>query len=153
MMRNKVMYGAELRWAPRMYFKSIFQYLFPIFLFSYIIFMATWDVVAKNLEKPEERLHQVALQLPWLHQFQFAGYYAAAEKGFYRDAGFQVNIIEGKPGLSPVDEVVSDRVNYGVARSEILLHRLHGNPVVVLAAIMQHSAIIFRTSVSISSAT
>lgn len=139
------MSATKLRWAPRISFKNIFQYLFPIFLVTYIIVMATGDVGAENLEKSEDRLHQVALQLPWLHQFQFAGYYAAVEKGYYKDAEFQVNVIEGKPGLSPVDEVVSGRVNYGVARSEILLHRLHGKPIVVLATIMQHSALILLT--------
>ena len=39
-----------------------------------------------------------------MHQFQFAGYYAAKEKGYYRNAGFQVNVIEGKPGLYPIDD-------------------------------------------------
>jgi len=142
---NKVMLETKFRWTPRMQFKSFFQYLFPIFLISYIIFMAAWDVGAENLNKSGDRLHQVVLQLPWLNQFQFAGYYAAIEKGYYKDAGFKVNTKEGKPGVSPVEEVISGRVNYGVARSEILLHYLHGRPIVVLAAIMQHSAIILLT--------
>ena len=33
---------------------------------------------------------KVRLQLKWYHQFQFAGFYAALEKGFYRDAGLDV---------------------------------------------------------------
>jgi ABC-type nitrate/sulfonate/bicarbonate transport system substrate-binding protein len=37
-------------------------------------------------------LEKVSLQLKWLHQFQFAGYYVALEKGFYRDAGLDVEI-------------------------------------------------------------
>lgn len=85
---------------------------------------------------------QVTLQLAWLHQFQFAGYYAAVEKGFYREAGFDVTIVEGGSGKRPIEEVVSGRANYGVAKGELLLHRLHGQPVVALAAIFQHSAII-----------
>src|SRR5436190_2086334 len=40
-------------------------------------------------------LDAVTLQLKWRHQFQFAGYYAAVEKGFYRDAGLEVGILEG----------------------------------------------------------
>ncbi len=84
----------------------------------------------------------VTLQLTWLHQFQFAGYYAAVEQGFYRDAGFDVTIVEGASDRKPIEEVVSGRANYGVAKAELLLHRLHGEPVVALAAIFQHSAII-----------
>ena len=32
------------------------------------------------------------------HQFQFAGYYAAKEKGFYKEAGLEVNIVEASAG-------------------------------------------------------
>jgi len=37
----------------------------------------------------------VNLQLRWMHQFQFAGYYAALEKGYYKKAGLDVVIHEG----------------------------------------------------------
>lgn len=93
-------------------------------------------------EHSEATLHHVILQLTWLHQFQFAGYYAAVEKGFYRDAGFDATILEGGPERRPFQEVVSGRANYGVGRGEILLHRLKEKPVVVLAALFQHSAVI-----------
>jgi PAS domain S-box-containing protein len=97
---------------------------------------------ADRKNQSEAGLKPVTLQLAWLHQFQFAGYYAAVEQGFYRDAGFDVTIIEGASDRRPIEEVVSGRANYGVARSELLLSRLHGEPVVALAAIFQHSAII-----------
>jgi ABC-type nitrate/sulfonate/bicarbonate transport system substrate-binding protein len=42
--------------------------------------------------RPVQALEKVSLQLKWLHQFQFAGYYVALEKGFYRDAGLDVEI-------------------------------------------------------------
>jgi ABC-type nitrate/sulfonate/bicarbonate transport system substrate-binding protein len=35
--------------------------------------------------QPAAALDQVSLQLKWKHQFQFAGYYAALEQGFYRN--------------------------------------------------------------------
>ncbi len=35
-------------------------------------------------------LEKVTLQLKWRHQFQFAGYYAAHEQGYYREAGLDV---------------------------------------------------------------
>jgi ABC-type nitrate/sulfonate/bicarbonate transport system substrate-binding protein len=82
---------------------------------------------------------RVVLQLRWLHAFQFAGYYAAKAQGYYREAGLDVVFAEGSPGQSPVDEVTSGRAQYGVGNSEILLHRLQGERVVVLAVIFQHS--------------
>jgi ABC-type nitrate/sulfonate/bicarbonate transport system substrate-binding protein len=36
---------------------------------------------------PAAAFDEVSMQLKWKHQFQFAGYYAALEQGFYRDAG------------------------------------------------------------------
>jgi len=38
-----------------------------------------------------QALDSVTLQLKWTHAFQFAGYYAAIEKGFYEQAGLSVN--------------------------------------------------------------
>jgi ABC-type nitrate/sulfonate/bicarbonate transport system substrate-binding protein len=88
---------------------------------------------------PDRDPDVVALQLKWSHQFQFAGYYAAVEKGFYKEVGLQVTIREGHPGMNFVDEVVSGRADYGVEMPELLITRNNGKPVVVLAAIFQHS--------------
>lgn len=88
---------------------------------------------------------KVALQLKWRHQFQFAGYYMAQEKGYYRDAGLQVDIREGKAETSPVDEVVAGRADYGIGASELVLERAQGKPVVALATLMQHSPLVLLT--------
>ena len=63
----------------------------------------------------------VTLQLKWTHNFQFAGYYAALEKGYYRDAGLEVRIEEARPGLDVVGQVVSGRADFGVGNSALLL--------------------------------
>ena len=81
----------------------------------------------------------VILQLKWKHQFQFAGYYAALEKGYYREAGLNVKIVEAAAGVDPVDQVVGGAAQYGVGTSELLLQRQSGKPVVVLGVIFQHS--------------
>ena len=83
-------------------------------------------------------LETVTLQLKWRHQFQFAGYYAALEKGFYRDAGLDVRLVEASPHTDTIDEVISGRALYGVAASDLLLARQRAE-VVALAAIFQHS--------------
>ncbi|MCG8337749.1 MAG: ABC transporter substrate-binding protein, partial [Proteobacteria bacterium] len=49
----------------------------------------------------------IVLQLKWRHQFQFAGYYAAIEKGFYREEGLQVELRENNPGLDVIEEVMN----------------------------------------------
>ncbi len=82
---------------------------------------------------------KVALQLKWRHQFQFAGYYAAQEKGYYRDAGLEVSLREGLPGSDTTAAVLDGSAQYGVAGSGLLLKRGAGLPVVVLASVFQHS--------------
>ncbi len=82
---------------------------------------------------------KIVLQLAWKHQFQFAGYYAAMHKGYYRQSGLDVTIVEGGKGKFAREEVLSGRAQYGVAGAELLLHRRDGNPFVVLAPIFQHS--------------
>ena len=88
---------------------------------------------------PASDLEHVRLQLKWTHQFQFAGYYQAIEQGYYREAGFDVQLMEAQPGVDPVDVVVGGKAEYGVGTPNLLLARAQGKPVVVLGVVYQHS--------------
>src|SRR3984885_6271610 len=44
---------------------------------------------------------KVALQLKWVTQAQFAGYYVAKEKGYYKEADLDVSINPGGPDVAP----------------------------------------------------
>lgn len=87
-------------------------------------------------------LDRVTLQLKWTHQFQFAGYYAAIAQGYYREAGLEVVLREAVPGRDPVETVLKGEAEFGVGNSDLLLLRHRGEPVVVLAAIFQHSPLV-----------
>lgn len=86
--------------------------------------------------KPPER---VTLQLKWLHQFQFAGYYAAQAKGFYSEEGLDVTIREGGADRPVIATVLKGDAHYGIGDSDLLINRINGQPLVALAAIFQHS--------------
>ncbi|WP_426360224.1 ABC transporter substrate-binding protein [Pseudocolwellia sp. HL-MZ19] len=77
-----------------------------------------------------------------MHQFQFAGYYAAKEQGYYRELGFDVDIQERNRKTSPIDDVLNKRATFGITDSSIVLHRLQKKPVVVLGTIYQHSPLV-----------
>jgi len=81
----------------------------------------------------------IKLQLKWRHQFQFAGYYAAQQQGYYRDEGLDVEIIEGSKDKPPLKQVLSGQADYSIGDSEILVSRISGKPLVALAAVFQHS--------------
>ena len=99
-------------------------------------------LVMAVLAAPAWALETVTLQLKWTHAFQFAGYYAAQELGYYREAGLDVRIVPANPKLNPVDEVLAGRAEFGVGTSSLLLARQAGKPVVVLAVIFQHSPLV-----------
>ncbi|MBN2886662.1 MAG: ABC transporter substrate-binding protein, partial [Chromatiaceae bacterium] len=76
--------------------------------------------------EPAQALETVSLQLKWSHAFQFAGYYAALEQGYYREAGLNVRLLEAGPGLDPLESVLSGAAQYGVGTSSLLLARAAG---------------------------
>lgn len=86
---------------------------------------------------------KIKLQLKWFSSFQFAGYYMALEKGFYKEAGLDVTIIERNPQQNNIEQVVKGEAEYGVADSALLLYRAEGKPVQIMASIFQHSPLIF----------
>jgi len=81
----------------------------------------------------------VTLQLKWSHQFQFAGYYAAIEQGYYQEEGLDVILREGRADIDPIQEVVSGRADFTVNNTSLLVERDNGAPAKVIAAIFQHS--------------
>jgi len=87
-------------------------------------------------------LTPVTVQLKWTHQFQFAGFYAAIENGYYEEVGLDVTLIEASPEINPVTEVSAGRADYGVANSELLLHKLNGSEVTAIAVTIQHSPLV-----------
>jgi NitT/TauT family transport system substrate-binding protein len=59
-------------------------------------------------------LDNVTLQLKWVPQAQFAGYYAAAEQGFYEDEGLNVTIRPGGPDIVPEQVVLGGQAEFGI---------------------------------------
>lgn len=99
-------------------------------------------------------LQPIQLQLRWFHQFQFAGYYMAKEKGYYQQEGLDVTIKAGGYGITPVVEVLNGVAHYGVGNMEVLALHQQGEPLVALSAIFQHSPsiLLVRKNSSIYSA-
>lgn len=107
------------------------------------IYTALLVVLVLALHAPAARsLESVTLQLKWSHAFQFAGYYAAQEQGYYREVGLDVRLREAGPGIDALETVLSGQAQYGVGTSSLLLARKAGRPVVVLAVVFQHSPLV-----------
>ena len=85
-------------------------------------------------------LTKVRLQLQWVAQSQFAGYYAAVAKGYYKDAGLDVEIKLGGPDIVPQQVVASDGAEFGIAWvPKVLGSREAGADLVNIAQVFQRS--------------
>lgn len=88
----------------------------------------------------------ITLQLNWLNQFQFAGYYMAKEKGFYKDAGLDVNIKEFNQKIDLANVIKENKADFAIGRSSLIINKINGTDIVALAAIYQHSPLMLLTT-------
>lgn len=84
----------------------------------------------------------ITLQLKWVPQAQFAGYFVALEKGYYKDAGLNVTIAPGGPDIVPEQQVANGSAQIGVDWvASLLPHQEQGMPLVEIAQIYQQSGL------------
>jgi NitT/TauT family transport system substrate-binding protein len=85
-------------------------------------------------------LKPVKLQLQWFTQAQFAGYFAALEKGFYRDEGLDVQILEGGVDIVPQTVLAQGNADFAIAWvPKALQSREQGAGITDIAQIFQRS--------------
>jgi NitT/TauT family transport system substrate-binding protein len=85
-------------------------------------------------------LTKVTLQLKWVTQAQFAGYYAAKAKGYYSKAGLDVNLKVGGPDISPEQVVLGRQAEFGIDwLPSLLAQRDTGNNLVNIDQVFARS--------------
>ncbi|HLJ66996.1 MAG TPA: ABC transporter substrate-binding protein [Chloroflexota bacterium] len=106
---------------------------------SVLVFGAGSVVSARTTAHPA-RLTNVTLQLKWLNQAQFMGYYVAINKGFYAQQGLHVTLRQGGPTIAPEQVVASGGADFGVDwLSALIKSREQGLPLQNIAQIYQAS--------------
>ncbi|WP_409439780.1 diguanylate cyclase [Psychromonas sp. GE-S-Ul-11] len=110
-----------------------------IFMFFFILF-SHFSIA--------EELKQVTLKTSWYEQFQFAGYYMAKEKGFYRQEGLSVSIkpfsIESQSDT--VQQIINGEINFAVGKENLILEKAKHKQIVVLFALFQSSPLTLITT-------
>ena len=82
----------------------------------------------------------IRLQLQWVTQAQFAGYFAAIDQGFYTDAGLDVTILEGAVDIVPQQVVAAGGAEFGLAWvPKALVSREEGANIVNIGQVFQRS--------------
>ena len=105
--------------------------------------MKIFLIVILILLHVEAKTQNVSLVLTWKHQFQFAGYYIAKQKGFYEELGLHVDIKEYDLQRDNTKEVSLGKFDFGVGHSSLILDKINRYPnIVMLNAINQSSPLI-----------
>jgi NitT/TauT family transport system substrate-binding protein len=86
------------------------------------------------------KLAKVKLQLQWFTQAQFAGYFAAVDQGYYKDAGLDVQILEGGTDIVPQTQLAQGHADYAIAWvPKALQSREQGAGITDVAQVFQRS--------------
>lgn len=102
-----------------------------------------FSLLQASLLAQEEK---VSIQLKWYNQFQFAGFYIAKEKGFYKEKNLDVEIKEIDKTTNILNDVISGKSTYGIGSSSLLIDFNQNKPVVAIASILQHSPSVLLTT-------
>jgi len=110
----------------------------------FLILVLVMAVVACKPEQAKRVPDEVKLQLKWVHQAQFAGFYMAQEKGYYDKENIKITFLEGGKDIDVAQRVVSGEADFGVLAPELILtKRSQGAPLIAIAAIYRRSAVVF----------
>ena len=101
-------------------------------------------VFTSTLFSGEMEQEKLVLQLKWYHQFQFAGYYIAKEKGYYSEAGLDVSIYpyDPKHDGSITEDVLNGESDFAIGSSGLLREIADGKELLLLNAVFESSPLI-----------
>src|SRR5277367_3821600 len=106
----------------------------------YRAFISVTLLVLSGLFASAQAGDAVTVRLKWFNQAQFAGFYVAQDKGYYKAAGLDVNIQPGGPDFPAVQMIAGGNEQFGVTGADqILIARSKGVPVVALAVIYRRN--------------
>ena len=124
-------------------FSMTFSFSRIILTFLSMAFLSLPLLALSQEKESTGSLEPVTLQLKWKPQFQFAGYYAALELGFYEEEGLDVTIRPLTSDVDVIKQVASGEVEYAIGGSGILAYYANGSPIKAISAIFQHDPLVF----------
>jgi NitT/TauT family transport system substrate-binding protein len=80
-----------------------------------VVALSLWaGLGTANAQPRAAKLDKLTVQLKWVTQSQFAGYYAAVTKGYYKAFGLDVTLKVGGPSITPEQVVASGQAQIGI---------------------------------------
>jgi signal transduction histidine kinase/ABC-type nitrate/sulfonate/bicarbonate transport system substrate-binding protein len=118
----------------------------PIFILFFIFFY----ILNIDADEPK-KLDKISIQLHWKYQFEFAGFIAAKEKGFYKELGLDVELKEYQFGIDIEKDVLNGVSDYGIYNSYTLIDYLNGEDIVLVSSFFKRAALVLVASKDIKS--
>lgn len=94
---------------------------------------------------------KISIQLEWKHQFEFAGFYAAKEMGYYKDIGLDVSFKEYHENINIVQDVLDGKSDFGISSSALIRDKLKGKDVVLMASYFKQNVLALAVREGINS--
>lgn len=87
-------------------------------------------------------LKKVSIQFMWHDQYEFAGFYIAKEKGYYKDLGLDVEFIKFSANTNITNKVINGEATFGTGSSSLIIDKSKGKDIVLLGSVFQSSPLI-----------
>ena len=108
------------------------------------VFAACLGAVALcGCSKPKSAANEIVLQLCWLPQSEFMGFYAADAQGYYKDEGLTVTIVPGGGDITETAAVNSGMAQIGITPfANLMLAKAEGMDFIQVFQVYQHSPLV-----------
>ena len=122
----------------------------PFIIKTFILVFLLFTLLDANDLKHNTTLKKISLQLQWKYQFQFAGFIVAKERGYYKDAGLDVELLEYN-NTNTIKDLEDSKVDFVINNSIIVYKEKKLNDVVLLATYFQQSPLVIIAQKNIKS--
>ena len=116
------------------------------FSFFSALLLVTLILTACGTKSPDpvqDTLTPITLNLQWVTQAQFAGYYVALDKGWYTEEGIELTIRPGGPDISAIDAVRTGTAEFGTSLlADIIVVNQQANELISIAQIQQTNGLL-----------
>lgn len=123
-----------------------FTTLALMLLLSFILVACGASGTDNDAQTAEDEITEITVQFKWLHNPQFSGFYIADRNGFYQDAGLDVTLTAGGPGIGHFDAINAGEAQFAVVRgSSMLAENIAGRDFLALGATYQQNPYVYAT--------
>ena len=115
------------------------RFLLPLIVTGFVASCTKSAAPATSAESPKTTLTKIRFQTDWLPQTEHGGFYQAVAKGYYKEAGLDVEILPGGPGPTVQQKVIGGIADVAMLTSDTVIVNVSADlPFLIVGVFMQH---------------